>query len=194
MKKASFRKKLMVFCVICLTIVAIAWFINASAKNSADKGSETNSESVTDDSTDDEKIADDDSQNTQDTQATDTSDNSQGENDSNATIQQKVTLYLFWGEGCPYCMKEKSFLSDLRKDMPEIEIKEFEVYNNSSNYQKFLDMAKAYNTEVEGVPMTFIGDKYWRGYADPIGDEIEQYLQGCLNTQSCSDPGDRLAK
>jgi hypothetical protein len=52
-------------------------------------------------------------------------------------------------------------------------------------------MAKAYNTTVEGVPMTFIGDKYWVGYSDDMETEMTNKIEECLKS-GCENPGERL--
>jgi len=52
-------------------------------------------------------------------------------------------------------------------------------------------MAKAYGTTVQGVPMTFIGDKYWVGYAESMETEMTNKIDECLKG-NCENPGDRL--
>ncbi len=47
--------------------------------------------------------------------------------------KNEVTLYLFWGKGCPHCDKEKVFLERLRKTYPELKIKDYEVWHNKEN-------------------------------------------------------------
>ena len=47
-------------------------------------------------------------------------------------------LYLFWGEGCPHCEKEKTFLKELHKDYPQLEMRWFEVLEHPE-YRKLVD-------------------------------------------------------
>ena len=68
----------------------------------------------------------------------------------------KASIYFFWGDGCPHCEHEKDFLSTLKQSYPNIEINEFETWNNKDNAKLMADVAKAYETQVRGVPMTFI--------------------------------------
>ncbi len=103
----------------------------------------------------------------------------------------KVTVYFFWGDGCPHCAAEKPFLEEMQKKYPEIEIKIFETWKNPENAKLFDEVAKAYGTTAQGVPTTFIGDKYWIGYADHMAKEMEDKIKSCIDT-GCVNPGDKL--
>jgi thiol-disulfide isomerase/thioredoxin len=100
----------------------------------------------------------------------------------------KAVIYLFWGDGCPHCAKEKPFLQDLAQRYPGIAIREFEVWNNADNRALLAKMGKAYQFEPSGVPVTFVGNQYWTGYSESIGQEIEKAVSTCL-TSSCKDAG-----
>lgn len=64
----------------------------------------------------------------------------------------KINLYLFWGEGCPHCKKEKEFLQKLVQTNEDVQLHDFEVYKNPENQIKLQEAAKKLNTEVNGVP------------------------------------------
>jgi len=104
---------------------------------------------------------------------------------------QKVTLYLFWGDGCGYCAKEKAFLDKLKLDYPELDIVMFEVWNNAENAQLMKEFAQAYGISAGGVPVTFIGDKSWVGYNDNIGSEITAKVEYC-KSNDCLSPAKSL--
>jgi thiol-disulfide isomerase/thioredoxin len=103
----------------------------------------------------------------------------------------KVTIYLFWGEGCPHCADEKPFLDSLQQRYPELEVKSYETWYNPENAKLFSDMAKAFGTTAMGVPTTFLDDKVWVGYADYMGKEIEDKVKYCIE-QSCTNPLQKL--
>jgi len=74
----------------------------------------------------------------------------------------KVTIYFFWGDGCPHCAVEKPFLEELKQKYGDkIEIKMFETWKNPDNANLFQEAAKAYGIQATGVPTTFIGEKNW---------------------------------
>lgn len=104
---------------------------------------------------------------------------------------EKVTLYLFYGEGCSYCAKEKVFLSEIEDKYPSLEIISYETWSNKENQKLFEDIAKIYGITVQGVPTTFIGEKSWVGFSEEIGKQIEDYIIYCVEN-SCSSPGNIL--
>ena len=109
---------------------------------------------------------------------------------ANAPVQatDEVVIYLFWGDGCPHCAAEKPFLQSLSKANPQVVVQEYEVWYNQENQQKLIQMADFYNFEANGVPVTIIGEKYWIGYSDQLGEEIRNEVNACL-TNGCIDAG-----
>jgi len=85
-------------------------------------------------------------------------------------------------------------LEELKQKYPQLEIKEFEVYYSQENRELFQKIAQAYNTQPEGVPMTFIGKNFIVGFGskETTGKEIENLIQKCLQT-SCPSPAEILA-
>ncbi len=101
---------------------------------------------------------------------------------------EKVVIYLFWGDGCPHCAAEKPVLEAMVKANSNIELQSYEVWYNAENQTKLKKMADFYDFEVTGVPVTFIGEKYWIGYSDDLGSEIKKEVDACL-TNGCIDAG-----
>jgi cytochrome c biogenesis protein CcdA/thiol-disulfide isomerase/thioredoxin len=99
-----------------------------------------------------------------------------------------VPVYFFWGDGCPYCELEKSYLNELVGQYPHVEVRSYEVWNNLEARQIFFLMADSLGFEPSGVPMTVIGNRYWIGFHESLKVEIESAVIGC--TQSpCPDMG-----
>lgn len=101
--------------------------------------------------------------------------------------KKPVILYFFWAEGCPYCAKEKYFLSNLKKKYPSLEIKDYEVSYNPAARQLLQTMSKAYNINPSGVPVTFVGNKALVGFSEKTASQIEENIRYCLKT-TCGDP------
>jgi len=98
-----------------------------------------------------------------------------------------VNLYIFWGEGCPHCAKEKVFLNEIKEDYPNLKINAFEVYNNSKNQEYFKEAAKTLKENASGVPFTVIGDEVFIGFNESITPkEIENRIKHCSKF-SCLD-------
>jgi glutaredoxin len=105
-----------------------------------------------------------------------------------STSGQPVIIYLFWGDGCPHCAAAKEFLTGLVNRYSSVEVKPYEVWNEPQNQEIFKKMAAAFNFEPQGVPAIFIGNRYWIGYSDQIGEEIEAYVKNCAEN-GCADRG-----
>jgi len=98
-----------------------------------------------------------------------------------------LTVYFFYGNGCPHCEKEIKFLENLQKKYPEIEIQKFEVYLNRWNASLMQKIGEELKVDISGVPFSFIGDKHFIGYGEGItSGEIEKQVQRCLK-EGCPD-------
>ncbi len=87
----------------------------------------------------------------------------------------KLNIYLFWGEGCPNCEKEKEYLKTLNKK--DVNIYSFEVWYNEKNYILMEKVASYFNEEVKGVPYTIIGDETFTGYSNTIKDKMNKKIK-----------------
>jgi cytochrome c biogenesis protein CcdA/glutaredoxin len=101
------------------------------------------------------------------------------------------TIYLFWGEGCPYCEMAKTNLQPIAEQNPRIGYQEFEIYNNLENRDLFMAFAAAFGMEPRYVPTIYIGERYWEGFSADFHAEIEAYLDICLTT-GCEDLGGKV--
>jgi glutaredoxin len=105
--------------------------------------------------------------------------------------QEKVVIYFFWGEGCPYCTVQKDAMEKWPQEYSDIDIKTYETWSSDANARILESLAASYGTRVQGVPMTFIGDEYWVGYNENMEIEMKNKIEKCLETE-CENPGERL--
>jgi len=97
--------------------------------------------------------------------------------------QKSVEINFFYSAICPHCQKEHEFLKELEKKYPEIKIKEYEVLYNSENQKilnEFYEKYKVPERERGFVPITFTPTKYFVGFNEQIGKEIEGCIKECL--------------
>jgi thiol-disulfide isomerase/thioredoxin len=90
---------------------------------------------------------------------------------------------FFYSATCPHCKAEKEFLVNLREKYPEIEIKEYEVINNKENQKilkKFYEKYNVPDNERGWVPVTFTPTRYFVGFNEQTGKEIESCIKECL--------------
>lgn len=100
-------------------------------------------------------------------------------NDSPAS--RTVTVFFFWGIGCPHCEKAKPFLEYLSRSYPDVEIRSFEVVANKNNLELLEKMASARGAVVSGVPVCIIGGKVFSGYDETVRQEIESAVKTALS-------------
>lgn len=98
-----------------------------------------------------------------------------------------VTVYFFWGEGCPYCERQKPYVEDWIEQYPNVEILDFDAWSNPEYSTLFRDVASAHGLSAGGVPTTFIGDEYWVGFDPSWAEEMEAKIESCLS-EGCDDP------
>lgn len=95
----------------------------------------------------------------------------------NAKEDDKVTLYLFYGDGCPHCAEEKLYLNEIKDKYDNFEIVYYEVWKNVDN-QKFLEEVKtALEIERSGVPVTIIGDTYLVGWSEALETRVARAIR-----------------
>lgn len=92
-----------------------------------------------------------------------------------------VDLYFFYGDGCPYCDAQKTFLLELQEAVPSVIVHAFEVYSDTGNQRLLSGLAQNHGRDVRGVPATFIGQNVLIGFdnrtATIIRDLVNQYTR-----------------
>ena len=95
----------------------------------------------------------------------------------NAKEDDKITLYLFYGDGCPHCAEEKLFLDEIEDKYENFEIVKYEVWKDKDN-QQFLDKVKVeLGIERSGVPVTIIGDTYMVGWSEALESRVTRAIR-----------------
>lgn len=75
-----------------------------------------------------------------------------------------VNLYFFWAQGCPHCLREKSFLDKMGKKYAGLRIHSFEVSGHRENLELLHRVADRLQVEVTGIPFTVVGRDYFVGW------------------------------
>ena len=98
-----------------------------------------------------------------------------------------VTIYFFWGDGCPHCAEEEIFLEELKKDYPQITVLDYEVWYDKDNQEILKKAADVMGFEPKGVPVTIIGEKVWIGFREQYKAEITDAVKNCI-ANTCESP------
>jgi glutaredoxin len=101
--------------------------------------------------------------------------------------KERVDIFLFSSATCPHCAKERIFLDELKKKYPEVNIKEYEILYHPENRKILKDYYEKYQVpsrEQGMVPATFTPTKYFIGFNEKIGKDIENCVRECLDREA----------
>jgi cytochrome c biogenesis protein CcdA/glutaredoxin len=96
-----------------------------------------------------------------------------------------IEVHLFYGQGCPHCGAAIEFLESL--EYQNLNVVKHEVYFDDTERKLFLQVANSYNQETQGVPMIFVGENYFVGFDNKIGENIEKSINYCFENK-CINP------
>src|SRR3989338_8762592 len=97
----------------------------------------------------------------------------------NVSAQSDIEVNFFYNKTCPHCVAEKVFLGELEKKNPEIKINQYEISDSAENQkllQDFYDKYQVPKGEKGWVPITFTPARYFVGFNEQTGKQIENYL------------------
>ena len=88
-------------------------------------------------------------------------------------VKDKVVIYFFKGDGCGFCAQAEDFFDTIESLHGEIfELKKYEVWYDRDNAELMEDVSEYLDADVDGVPFIVIGDEYWNGFNQRIGERI----------------------
>lgn len=88
---------------------------------------------------------------------------------------EPICIYLFYGQGCPHCERVKPLIDELAVKYPQVQLKQYEIYFNTTNQAMFHEFGGRYGIESLGVPTLFIGDRALVG-ENAIRTELENRI------------------
>lgn len=86
--------------------------------------------------------------------------------------EEPPTIVLFWSEVCPHCHAEWQFLDQLKDEIPDLEIVDYELSQNPANVEHFIETMTARGMDANAVPTTIIGEQVWVGFSDRVANQI----------------------
>ena len=86
----------------------------------------------------------------------------------------KINLYLFYGNECPHCEEERKWLETIKDDYKDyLNIYEYEIWHDDGNKELMENVKSVFNETSVSVPFTVIGDNEYVGYSKSLGSIIE---------------------
>jgi thiol-disulfide isomerase/thioredoxin len=95
-----------------------------------------------------------------------------------SSSKDKINIYLFYGDGCPHCEKEMTFLDEIKvKYGNKVNIYKYETWYNDNNLELMKKIKELMQEDVSGsVPLTVVGEKSYMGYSEYVGEKIENQI------------------
>jgi glutaredoxin len=106
--------------------------------------------------------------------------------------ETEVNIYFFWGDGCPHCEDEKEFLAGLVNRELNINVVDYEVWYDKDNQKVLMEFGQALSFEPVAVPVTVIGERYWIGFTEALGQEMEAAAKALLEDPNHTDIGKQI--
>ena len=88
---------------------------------------------------------------------------------------REINLYFFHGDGCPHCADEEEFLE--KYDDSNLKVVRYEIWYNEENSSFLNEISKSMEFDIQGVPVTIIGNTVISGYNDSIGRKIDRAIK-----------------
>jgi len=89
-----------------------------------------------------------------------------------------VTIYYFWGDGCPHCAALRPFLDELAA-RPGVDLAAYEVWHDDANRGLFERVVAAHDVGADGVPAVFVAGGAWIGDSDAYRKAIAATVEKC---------------
>ena len=87
--------------------------------------------------------------------------------------ENKVNIYVFWGDGCPHCEKLLKFLNSIEVEYGDyFKLNKFEVWYNEDNADLLNVFSNAMGDDVSYIPYIIIGNKSFIGFDSSDEKEI----------------------
>ena len=93
------------------------------------------------------------------------------------SAKEKVNLYLFHSETCMHCQAEIEYLNKLKEEYDNLKIHLYEVDSHKDNAEKMIKVKEKLKIDSPNVPFTVIGNYYYIGFSDGIGDGIKELIE-----------------
>ena len=97
------------------------------------------------------------------------------------SAKEKVNLYLFHSETCMHCQAEIKYLKELEKEYNNLKVHLYEVDSHKDNAEKMIKVKEKLKIDSPNVPFTVIGNYYYIGFSDSIGDGIKELVEKYTN-------------
>jgi len=109
--------------------------------------------------------------------------------------QDKLNIYMFWGDGCVHCKHLKEFFSGIDKEYGQYyKLYAFEVWGSEDNKKLMDRIGGAVGEDPNGVPFLVVGDQTFSGYSETMDKEIKKAIKDQFKKTKRFDAYQKLIK
>lgn len=117
-----------------------------------------------------------------------------GYNVNNVNAKEKVNVYLFYGDGCPYCESAMEYFDGMDDEYKDkMELVKYEVWNDQDNAALLESVGTELGEKISGVPFIVIGDKTFAGYSEEFNKDIEKAIDKFYEEDNAYDVMDNVS-
>ena len=100
------------------------------------------------------------------------------------SANEKVNIYLFYGDGCPHCSALEEYLDEEYSTDKDVKVYKYEVWNDSNNQTLWQKVADVIGEEAKGVPYFVIGKEVLQGYSasDAWESKVDKAIEKAKKT------------
>ena len=91
-------------------------------------------------------------------------------------------IYLFRGDGCPYCNELIQFIDSIIDDY-QVNVVVYEVKDNKDNWNFYKKVGKEFDFTPSGYPYLVVGEKTFDGYASSDDEDIKTAIEELQNSE-----------
>ncbi len=106
---------------------------------------------------------------------------------SAASSNEGMSVYFFYGDGCPHCALVEPLIDSLAVKYPQVNFIKLEIWHNSANKALFQDFNARYRVSNPVVPEVFIADQALIA-EDAIKNNLESDIQRIISTNNTVSP------
>ena len=104
------------------------------------------------------------------------------------TDHEKVTIYVFRGDGCPHCEEAIAYFKTIEDEYKDfIQFVTYETWNNTANSELLKTIANERKIQKYGVPFIVIGEKEFIGFSKGSGVGMINYALEQYQSDSYKD-------
>ena len=92
-------------------------------------------------------------------------------------------VYLFRGDGCPYCNELIEFIDSII-DNYQVNVVVYEVKDNKDNWNFYKKVGKEFDFTPSGYPYLVVGEKTFDGYASSDDEDIKAAISELQNSEN----------